>query len=79
MKNCADCKYLIEDRKKDGKVSGCCYYCAKMKDYVNGSDSICDNFEKTYSRKYTTTHQIYKDGKVNLKKLISFYKMGVFK
>ena len=63
MKNCADCRYLREDKKKDGKVSGCCYYCTKIKEYVNGANSICDNFEKSYSRKYTTIEKIYKDGK----------------
>ena len=63
MKNCADCKYLMDDKKRKGKVSGCCYYCAKIKEYVNGANSICDNFSKTYSRKYTTIEKIYKDGK----------------
>lgn len=47
---CCGCKYLKEDKKKEGTVSGTKYYCSKVKNYVYGSDNICDKFEKSYSR-----------------------------
>lgn len=27
--SCSSCKYLKESDKKEGAVSGCCYYCSK--------------------------------------------------
>lgn len=59
---CCGCKYLKEDKKKEGAVSGTKYYCSKVKNYVYGSDNICDKFEKSYSRDIDTYNKIYKEG-----------------
>ena len=59
--SCSSCKYLNENKKSKGAVSGCCYYCSKCKDYVNGSNSSCDNYE-TSGRSSYICGKIYEEG-----------------
>lgn len=61
--SCSSCKYLKESNKKDGAVSGCCYYCSKVNSYVNGSNNSCESYEKTYSRSNYECDKVYEDGK----------------
>ena len=60
--SCSSCKYLKESNKKEGAVSGCCYYCSKNNCYVNGSSNGCENFEKSYGRSNYECDKIYDDG-----------------
>ena len=60
--SCSSCKYLKESNKKDGAVSGCCYYCTKMNCYVNGANNSCESYEKTYSRSNYECDKIYEEG-----------------
>lgn len=60
---CCSCKYLNENCKKEGKVSGCLYYCSKIKAYVNGASDSCDDYCFEYGRKVYTRDEIYNDGK----------------
>ena len=61
--SCSSCKYLKGNDKKEGSVSGCCYYCTKINSYVNGSNNKCENYEKTYSRNNYECDKIYEEGK----------------
>ena len=60
--SCSSCKYLEEDKRNEGAVSGCCYYCSKVNSYVNGSNNSCENYEKSYSRSTYTCNKIYEEG-----------------
>jgi len=61
--SCSDCKYLKENNKKEGGVCGSCYYCSKIKNYVNGSNNTCEKYERAYSRNSYTCDKIYHEGK----------------
>lgn len=39
---CCTCKFLDENNVREGKVSGCCYFCKKRKCYVTGNSTGCD-------------------------------------
>lgn len=60
--SCSDCKYLKESKKRDGALTGAIYYCSKVDNFVNGSNNICEKFEKSYSRNNYESDKIYKDG-----------------
>ena len=45
---CNSCSYLKKDNKKNG-VTGSCYFCTKIKKYVNGAYSNCDNYLYDYN------------------------------
>lgn len=60
---CCNCKYLNENDKKEGKVSGCCYFCKKKNCYVAGNSNICDDFSNDYSRKRYISDEIYHNGR----------------
>ncbi len=60
---CCSCKYLNENCKKEGKVSGSLYYCSKMKTFVSGASSSCDSYCFEYGRKVYVRDEIYNDGK----------------
>lgn len=59
---CSSCKYLKSNKKIEGKVSGCCYYCSNLKKYVNGSDNKCEKHERDYNRNNYNCDKIYKEG-----------------
>lgn len=59
---CSSCKYLNTDKKYEGCVSGCKYYCEKYKTYIDGSQYSCDNYEKHYGRSNYTCDKICEDG-----------------
>ena len=58
---CSSCKYLKEGDRKAG-ACGACYYCSKIKKYVNGSNSKCNEFERAYARSTYTCDIIYEEG-----------------
>ena len=60
--SCSSCKYLKENDKKNGEVSGCCYYCSKKECYVNGSSNKCEEFETSYGRSSYECNKIFEDG-----------------
>jgi len=60
---CCSCEYLKESNKKNGKVNGCVYFCAKTKKYVNGSSDACENYKLDRLRKTHIRDEIYKNGK----------------
>ena len=66
-KYCADCKYLNEKSKKEGKIGGCLYECKKQKDkklkMINSTMPACDKFEKDLNRGWYKSQCIYDDGK----------------
>lgn len=72
---CSSCKHLKEDRKYEGAVSGCRYYCEKYKTYVDGSNYGCENYDKSYSRSNYTCDKICDDGRnfYDDSRPISFY------
>lgn len=45
---CSSCKYLNENKKLDGKVSGCEYFCNKNKYFVNGQNNACNKYESSF-------------------------------
>ena len=51
---CCSCKYLNEEKKLDGKVSGCEYFCNK--------NNACDKYESSF-RGINRCNEIYNDGK----------------
>lgn len=59
---CSSCKYLKEDKKCEGAVSGCKYYCEKYKAYIDGSQYSCDKYEKHYGRSNYMCDKICDDG-----------------
>lgn len=59
---CCSCKYLDENDKKEGKVTGCSYFCKKKNCYVTGNSTICDNFNIDYSRKKYISDELYHNG-----------------
>jgi hypothetical protein len=59
--SCSSCKYLKENNKSEGAVSGCCYYCSKIGSYVNGANNECNYFEKSYRSNYLC-NKIFEDG-----------------
>ena len=59
---CSGCKYLDNENKKEGQVCGCCYYCTKIKSYVNGSNNSCSEYEKSYGRNSYQCNTIYEEG-----------------
>ena len=59
---CSSCKYLNDKNKKDGAYSSCCYYCSKQKQYINGSNPKCPEFERTYARTTYEYNKIYEEG-----------------
>lgn len=71
--SCSTCKYLKENNKKDGQVSGSCYYCTVKRNYVNGT-SLCNNYSKSYRTSYQC-NTIYENGEkyYNDTKPNSFY------
>ena len=60
---CCSCKYLNENCKMEGKVSGSLYYCSKLKPSVNGASGRCANYCIDHGRKVYTRDEIYDDGK----------------
>lgn len=61
--SCCSCKHLKDDKKYKGCVSGCKYFCGKVKNYVYGDNDVCQFFEKSYTRKNIDCDKIYEDGK----------------
>lgn len=61
--SCSSCKYLNSEKGNNGKCSGCCYYCSKKQDYVNGSNNKCEEFETSYGRTAYECNKIYNEGK----------------
>ena len=59
---CSSCKYLKEDKKYEGCVSGCKYYCEKYKEFIDGSQYSCENYDKHYGRSNYTCDKICDDG-----------------
>ena len=59
---CSSCKYLKESDRKEGKVSGACYYCENFEKYVKGCDNKCEKYEKDYGRNNYTCDSIYNEG-----------------
>ena len=72
---CSSCKYLNEDKKYEGAVSGCKYYCEKYKTYIDGSQYSCEEYDKNYGRSNYTCDKICEDGNnfYDDDKPISFY------
>ena len=67
-KYCADCKYLNEKEKKEGKSGGCLYECKKQKQgnkkkMIKANTPACEKFEKDYNRGWYKAQCIYDDGK----------------
>ena len=60
---CSSCKYLNEEKKMDGKVSGSLYFCSKLGTYVDGCEEKCKNHEKAYCRTNFKCDEIYNEGK----------------
>lgn len=60
--SCSSCKYLKEKDKKKGCVSGCKYYCSKIKTYTLGNNPSCPKYEKSYCRKNFECDLIYEEG-----------------
>lgn len=58
---CCSCKYLNEDKKLDGKVSGREYFCNKNKCFINGQDNACNKYESSF-RSTNRCNEIYNDG-----------------
>ena len=56
--NCADCRYFDASA-----ISGCYYYCSKKKEFVSGSNDVCQNFDRTYSRNRYEVNKLYEEGK----------------
>ncbi len=59
---CNSCAYLDEKKKNPGKESGALYFCSKKNNWVNPSDSSCENYQNGY-RDNTLENELYKDGK----------------
>lgn len=59
--SCSSCKYIKYNDKKEGIVSGACYYCSKVNNYVNGSNNKCESFEKSYRNSYEC-NKMFEDG-----------------
>ena len=59
---CSSCKYLNTDKKYEGCVSGCKYYCEKYKTYIDGSQYSCDKYDKHYGRNNYICDKICEDG-----------------
>ena len=59
---CSSCKYLDENKKLEGKVSGSSYYCSNIKSYVRGNQDKCDKHEKAYCRRIFDCDEIYNEG-----------------
>ena len=72
---CSSCKYLNTDKKYEGAVSGCKYYCEKYKTYIDGSQYSCDKYEKHYGRSSYTCDKVCEDGNnfYDDNKSVSFY------
>lgn len=60
---CSSCKYLKEDKKYEGAVSGCKYYCSKFETYIDASQYSCEKYEKSYSRNNYTCDKMCDDGR----------------
>lgn len=60
---CSSCKYLNTDKKYEGAVSGCKYYCEKYKTYIDGSQYSCDKYDKHYGRSNYTCDKICDEGR----------------
>jgi len=63
MEGCCSCTHLKEKNKKDGKVSGCVYFCAVKKKYVNGKDDRCEAYKRDPIRKTHISNEIYHNGR----------------
>lgn len=61
--SCSSCKYLKENNKKEGCVSGACYFCSKNNCYVNGANNKCSHFQKSYRSNYICD-KIFEDGEI---------------
>ena len=59
---CSDCENLKTDKKKEGSIDGCMYYCKKLDKMVPGNFS-CEKFSKSYSRKSYEMQKIYTEGR----------------
>jgi len=60
---CSNCKYLNLKDKKEGRVSGCCYWCQLKGEYVRANDGGCGSFEKTEAIGGTLKDKIENEGK----------------
>lgn len=60
---CSSCKYLKENKKREGCVSGTCYFCSKNNCYVNGTNNKCEKYELSYGRSNYICNKIYNEGK----------------
>lgn len=60
---CSSCKYLDENKKLNGKVSGCKYFCNKNKLFINGQNDACRYYINSF-RSTNTCNDIYNDGKI---------------
>ena len=48
---CNSCRFLNEEKKKEG-ACGACYYCSKLKTYINGAyNQSCDDYKYDYAKK----------------------------
>lgn len=61
--SCSSCKYLKENNKREGCVSGACYFCSKNNCYVNGANNKCNYFQKSYRSSYICD-KIFEDGEI---------------
>ena len=59
--SCSSCAYLDASKNKNGGYTGCIYYCKKIKQFVNGSNSSCNNYKSSYRTNYEC-NKIYNDG-----------------
>ena len=60
---CCSCKNLDEKKPAKGAVSGCRYYCKKLKTYVGGDQNECPKFEKSIIRSNSKCDDLYHEGK----------------
>lgn len=61
--SCSSCKFLKENNKREGCVSGACYFCSKNNCYVNGANNKCSQFQKSYRSNYICD-KIFEDGEI---------------
>ena len=61
---CNSCRFLNENKKKEGACGGACYYCSKLKAYINGAyNQSCEDYKYDYAKKNYQKDEIYKDGR----------------
>lgn len=59
---CSNCKYLDVNNKKEGKTSGCKYYCKLNQTYLTADTNKCDHFDKAY-RSIRVQEELEQEGK----------------